>query len=566
MAKQTNVLSGFVFDRKDQRARQALIVRIAGVGGFNFLAGCFFLVEPSDIAICLLGCIVCLLLAGFAHFFGALDVAAHGFISLSFFSLAFLISRTGGINSPGIVWMPTIPIAALLLINLRWSLVWFFILILHNVGQFMAMQYLWIGADVSAATMTPAVTLWIKLNIAIALILLLYWYEIRHRDKIARLAARTHALSELQTSLYQTRTQIDGLLSALESQLRLPMQRIRLMAPITQLEVPTASATEDDASAVAQASHKLLNLVDELGDLAKLESGQLVLKQSAFDIHEALANAVAAFKARNVGCDVAMQWAVDQETHLWALGDGTRLSRVVAALMAQSMGNKIGESLQVNAAFDGKRLAIEIPQATSQSFNRPLESADLTQTKQALQPTYVQEQGPHEKLVALAGGRIGFERKAGGMVLRLEWPMRAVDQPYLAKQTTKGELQQALHIMLISSQATLQFEMQQTLRQMFETCEFGVADTAHTALVQLDFGNFDIVLIELQSPGIDALELTRRIRTHAKPHMRALTVIGLGNAMLVPQRQIYLDAGMQWILFRPWTLDTLFRALSAQLR
>jgi CheY-like chemotaxis protein len=101
---------------------------------------------------------------------------------------------------------------------------------------------------------------------------------------------------------------------------------------------------------------------------------------------------------------------------------------------------------------------------------------------------------------------------------------------------------------------------------MFETCEFGVADTAHTALVQLDFGNFDLVLIELQSPGIDALELTRSIRRHAKPHVRALTVIGLGNAMLVPQRQNYLDAGMQWVLFRPWALDTLFRALSAQLR
>jgi signal transduction histidine kinase len=566
MAKQSHFLSGFVFDRKDQRARQALIVRIAGVAGFNFLAGCFFLVEPSDIAICLLGSIVCLLLAGFAHFFGALDVAAHSFIALSFFSLAVLTSRTGGINSPGIVWMPTIPIAALLLINLRWSLVWFFILILHNVGQFMAMQYLWISADVSATTMTPVVTLWIKLNIAIALILVLYWYEIRHRDKIARVAARTHDLGELQVSLQQTRTQIDALVSALESQLRVPMQRIRLMAPITQLEVPTASATEDDASAVAQASHQLLNLVDELGDLAKLESGHLVLNQSAFDIPKTLAKAVAGFKARNAGSDVTIQWAADHPTQLWAMGDGTRLSRVVADLLAQSMGNKIGESLQVNAAFDGKQLAIEIPQATSQSFTRPLDSADPAQAKQALQPADIQEQGPHEKSVALAGGRISFERKVDGTVLRLEWPMRAVAEPYRAKQATKGELHQAVRVMLIGSQASLQFEMQQTLRQLFETCEFGLADTAHTALVQLDFGNFDLVLIELQSPGIDALELTRRIRTHAKPHMRELTVIGLGNAMLVPQRQIYLDAGMQWILFRPWTLDTLFRALSAQLR
>ena len=572
MTKQSNFLSGFLLEQIDQRVRQSLIVRIASAGSLNFLAGCFFLVEPRDITICLLGFVACLLLAGIAHFFGALELAAHSFIVLSFVSLAVLVSRSGGINSPGIVWMPTVPIVALLLINLRWSVVWLIILVLHNVGQFIAVQNLWISADVSAATMTPLVTLWTKLNVAIVLILILYWYEMRHRDKIARLAARTQALTELQSSLHQTRKQIDALVSALESQLRLPMQRIGLLAPITQLDASTVSLTEDDRPVVAQASSQLLALVDELGDLAKFESDQLVLSKSAFDVQEAIANAVLTFKARNPGSDALIQWTTDQATPPWAMGDGARLSRVVADLLSQSIGGvKNGESLQVRAAVNGTLLAIEIPQVqalelTSDSLGRALENADVAQTIDANNPVDLQKRGLQERLVAMAGGRIAYTRNAEGRVLRLEWPIPALAEPGFANQATKDALRQALRVMLIGGQASLQFEMQQVLRKLFGDCEFGVADSGETALIQLNFGNFNLVLIELHSPEVDALELTRRIRTHTKAYVHGLTVIGLGNAMLVPQRQHYLDAGMQWVIYRPWTTDTLFRAISAQLR
>jgi CheY-like chemotaxis protein len=119
--------------------------------------------------------------------------------------------------------------------------------------------------------------------------------------------------------------------------------------------------------------------------------------------------------------------------------------------------------------------------------------------------------------------------------------------------------------MLVGGPTAQQFEMQQTLNKLFGKCEFGLADSGETALVQLEFGDFDLVLIELQLPGMDGIETTRRIRTHSKSKLHKLIVIGLGNSMLAPHRKICLDAGMQWVLFRPWTMDTLFRALKAQL-
>ena len=571
MSKPSDFLSGFVFNRKDQRVRRWLMLRIAGISSLNFLAGCFLVADPSDIAICLIGFVIFLLLAGIAHLSNALDFSAHSFIVLSFSSLAVLISRTGGINSPAIVWMPTVAIAALLIINLRWSIVWLFIIFLHHVAQFLAVQHLWITADVNAATITPINTLWVKLNLAIALMLVLYWNEIHYRGKNERLAARTHALSELQTSLQKTRDQIIVFVSALESQLRVPMQRIRLLAPITKNEMPTASTSEEGGEILDQKSNQLLGLVDELGDLAKLESGQLVLRQSPFEIREALAAAVRVSKARSTASDVSIEWASNHDTHSWAIGDGTRLSRVVAHLLVESMGPAFMESLQVRAAFKGNLFTLEIPQTqaldtTAIYSDKHTDNSGISQPNPPTEPADFQEQGIHERLVAMVGGRIAYERKPDGLVLRLEWPMLALPEPDVANEPIKADDRQTLRVMVVGGQTAQQFEMQQTLNKLFGKCEFGLADSGETALVQLEFGNFDLVLIELKLPGMDGIETTRRIRAHTKSKLHKLIVIGLGNSMLAPQRQTCLDAGMQWILFRPWTTDTLFRALKAQLR
>ena len=570
MSKQSDFFSGFVFNRKDQRVRRWLVLRIAGISSLNFLVGCFLVVDPSDIAICLIGFVIFLLLAGIAQLSDALDFSAHSFIVLSFSSLAILISRTGGINSPAIVWMPTVAIAALLIINLRWSMVWLFIIFLHHVAQFLAVQHLWITADVNAATITPINTLWVKLNLAIALMLVLYWNEIHYRSKNERLAARTHALSELQARLQKTRDQIIVFVGALESQLRVPMERVRLLAPITKNQLPTVSNFEDSGAFLEQASNQLIGLVDELGDLAKLELGKLVLSQSPFDLHEALVYAINVSKLRNVASDVSIEWASSQETYRWAIGDGTRLSRVVAHLLLQSMGPAFMGSLQVHAAFKGNLFTLEIPQThaldtTVIYFDKDTDTSGIRQVTANEAPADLQEQGLHERLVARVGGRIAYEHKPDGLVLRLEWPMLTVPEQAVTNEPTKINDRQTLRVMVVGGPTAKQFEIQQTLNNLFGKCEFGVADSGETALVQLEFGDFDLVLIELQLPGMDGIETTRRIRTHSKSKLHKLIVIGLGNSMLAPQRKICLDAGMQWVLFRPWTMDTLFRALKAQL-
>jgi len=123
----------------------------------------------------------------------------------------------------------------------------------------------------------------------------------------------------------------------------------------------------------------------------------------------------------------------------------------------------------------------------------------------------------------------------------------------------------SFRILLLSDQANELSVLRRTLRNLWPQCEVGLAESTASALLQLEISNFDLVIIELEMRGMNGIEATRQIRSHAKHKVNKAIVIGL-----VPQSsELFTDdclaAGMQWLIFRPYTEKILFHALSAQL-
>ncbi len=63
-------------------------------------------------------------------------------------------------------------------------------------------------------------------------------------------------------------------------------------------------------------------------------------------------------------------------------------------------------------------------------------------------------------------------------------------------------------------------------------------------------GGFDIILMDIQMPGIDGVEATRRIRTDGGASA-ATPIVALTANVLAHQRQAYLDAGMDGVVGKP---------------
>jgi CheY-like chemotaxis protein len=75
-------------------------------------------------------------------------------------------------------------------------------------------------------------------------------------------------------------------------------------------------------------------------------------------------------------------------------------------------------------------------------------------------------------------------------------------------------------------------------------------------------GTFDLILMDVQMPGVDGLEATQQIRAHERSSgIRRAPIYALTASVMSEERAACLQAGMDRVLEKPLTLDVLERAL-----
>ncbi|MDQ7831240.1 MAG: ATP-binding protein [Desulfovibrionaceae bacterium] len=77
------------------------------------------------------------------------------------------------------------------------------------------------------------------------------------------------------------------------------------------------------------------------------------------------------------------------------------------------------------------------------------------------------------------------------------------------------------------------------------------------ALALLETTDFDIVLMDIQMPGMDGMETTRRIRAHGRPQVSGLFVVAVTAHALKGDREAFLGSGMDGYLAKPVDMDEL---------
>jgi len=96
------------------------------------------------------------------------------------------------------------------------------------------------------------------------------------------------------------------------------------------------------------------------------------------------------------------------------------------------------------------------------------------------------------------------------------------------------------------------------LRHLHLTAE--VASGGSMALSKLSEDTFSLVLLDINMPGMDGVQLTRAIRQLLPPE-RQPRIIGMTSIQSAEQRQELLDAGMDAILGKPIDIECMREAL-----
>ena len=528
--------------------RGTLVLVTLFVASLNWLIVAVVLPDPLITHLALIALVIYLLLAAMVLGLGAVSFAAHSMIACSFCLFASLISQSGGINSPAMVWLPSLTIAALLLINLKWAVVWIGIIVLHNAVQFMAAKKHWINVQVDATVIPEMAVFWVRVNVLVFIMLALGLYETTFRRSKQSLALRNAELETLQAARHEAQNQIDALILSLGQHLRAPVQKIATLQ--SHLEWRLSPMLGQSPQQIQGLTEHIVELVNQVLDIAQYETRNLALKHAPFCVQQVVSDLVSTPPSKASEQTIASKTQIhfQEQGPLWVMGDGLRFTQVLRHVLNRVQRRAAGHPIQLLAGMQGPMLHVQVQLLASgerDTTGRDFESEDGSRAQDW-------EHALCERLLTLVGATLSEMKDVDTTSgIELHWPAQVCDAPPSSTKSVAAPEKKSLRFLLVDDQPKRLSELQSALRRQWPNALLGQSDNGESALLQLEFERYDLVLMALHMQNLDGLETTRRMRQHVKTELRSVPVIGLCDKEFAHHRQRYLAAGMQWLLFRP---------------
>ncbi len=364
-------------------------------------------------------------------------------------------------------------------------------------------------------------------------------------------------------------------LASMSHEIRTPMNAIM---GIADLLAKTKLTPEQDkyVQVFRRSGDNLLDLINDILDLSKVESSQLELERTGFLITDLLEKVVEMVAARAQEKGLTLLWEVARDVAPALVGDPTRLRQVLLNLLGNAIKfTPAGEiSLRVTLEADpsmpaGLRFTVTdsgigIPQDKLAPVFERFTQGDSSTTRRfggsGLGLTIC------KRLVELMGGRIWVESVVGeGSAFSFVAPFEIWSGPtsgVLAPDPTVVESAMTpLRILLVEDNA--------------DNCMIAVAylegtpyrlEIAENGAIACDMfkaGHYDLVLMDRQMPIMDGLTATRAMRAWETVIGRAPTpIIALTASALKGDRETCLAAGCTGFLTKPIKQEVLLRAIT----
>ena len=386
-----------------------------------------------------------------------------------------------------------------------------------------------------------------------------------------RVEAELRAAKAVAESASQTKSDF---LASMSHEIRTPMNAIIGIADLLA-KTPLAPEQDKYVQIFRRAGDNLLNLINDILDLSKVEASQLELERTGFSLNDHLEKVteMVVDRAHEKGLALVCEIAPNVPNDL--VGDPTRLRQVLLNLLSNAI--KFTESGEVSLRvapdadssvptalrFTVSDTGIGIPgDKLGQVFER-FTQADSSTTRRfggsGLGLTI------SKRLVELMGGRIWVESRVGeGSVFAFAVPFEiwaAANRPTAAPVGTGPEAPlPALCILLAEDSPDNCLITMAYLKDTPYRVE--IAETGAVACKKFIAGHYDLVLMDRQMPIMDGLTATRTIRAWEQANDRPPTpIIALTASALKGDREMCLAAGCTAFLTKPIKQEVLLQAI-----
>ena len=488
-----------------------------------------------------------------------LGVAAHVLSAVAIAGFVTGITVTGGLDSPLAPWIPAMPLGVLVTQNHRAAWSAFAVIVVAMAAWIAAAEY---GVYGPMSDDARARALGIALQSTLAVLTLLVVSTARRQSR-AELAQQRAAEARARTLAEAESRAKTHLMASVSHEVRTPMTGILGLADLLS-ETPLDARQTAWVRTIRDTGDALLTVVDDLLDATRLDAGAMPLCDMPF-YPARLLEQVAALFAPIAAKSITVHATVHADVPERMRGDPARLRQILVNLLGNAVKYTVRGEISVRAWMDDGMLCIGV-QDTGAGISAD-RLADVFKPFLQLDP---KRDGGHGAGLGLSivrllaermGGRVTVESHVGvgtTFVVTLPLVEATLDDP-TDTEVTLSPPRLRLKV-LVADDNTLN---QMVVRTMLESIGHSVVvvGNGQDALDRLRTFDADLVLMDVQMPGLDGLEATRRLRRD--PRFKRLPVLALTAGAVPGEHEQCMHAGMNGMVSKPVTRDSLQRSLDA---
>jgi signal transduction histidine kinase/ActR/RegA family two-component response regulator len=323
-----------------------------------------------------------------------------------------------------------------------------------------------------------------------------------------------------------------------------------------------SSEQQNCAETILQSTSGLLNIINQVCDISKVEAGQMDVHESPIDLREMCDNIFSLFTPQLEKKTVELKCACADNVPPYVTGDEGLIEQVLVNLVGNAIKftHKGSVTLNIERPKQGAGDAELYFQVidTGIGISKKDQATIFEKFTQADGSTKRMYGGTGlglaicKQLVELMGGKIGIISSKGRgstFFFNLTLPQSAPpNQQKPPEETVATQIRAGVKVLLVEDNKVNQKVAMAILRKA--GCEVEAVENGQNAIQQIRKAHYDVVLMDCQMPVMDGFEATAQIRAMRKPRGN-IPIIAITAHAMKDDRQKCLDAGMDDYISKP---------------
>ena len=379
----------------------------------------------------------------------------------------------------------------------------------------------------------------------------------KYKAELLRAAKKAEAANEAKTEFLQR----------MSHDIRTPINGICGMIDVADHYAEDMKKQTECRAKIKEASHLLLELINEVLDMSKLESDEVILEEIPFNLNSISEEILGVIEQMATEQNIRILWEEKEVTHWNLIGSPVHVKRTLMNILSNAVKyNKENGYVYISCReIPSKQTAM-----TTLEFVCRDTGIGMTEAfqKRIFEPFAQEHAGSRtkfagtglgmpitKKLVEKMGGTISFESKEGiGTTFLIRIPFRIdTDRKDRTEAEEKTETSiQGLHVLLTEDN-----ELNMEIAEFVLQNEGTVVTKAWNGQEAVDIfrksspGEFDVILMDIMMPVMNGYEAAKMIRSLDREDAKVIPIIAMTANAFIEDRMRAKEAGMDEHIAKP---------------